>query len=213
MRPIAISMSALTASATNVAASQTPDGAGSLTINGTRASGGIVTFLTPQLISITSAADISNRTFTIAGTDMDGNSVTETGLTGPNAATIPSVKYFYSVTGMTISGAAAGAITVGNSGLATSKPIPLDLYAPVAQVSVNVTAVSAGTYKMQYTFDDVQATTWPNGTQNWTDDSAMTGKTAAFSSSITVLPRAVRIVITTAGTNPVITGNVIQPGY
>lgn len=212
MRPIQISFSATNSTVGGVAASQTPSGAGAVTINGTLAVNGVVTFATPQIVTIASTSDISNRTFTITGTDKDTNVISQSAITGPNNNTVSSTKYFYSVTGATISGAAAGAITMGTSGLAICKPIPLDMYASQAQVSVAVATVTAGTYKMQYTYDDIQATTWPNGTQNWTDDSNMTGKTSGYATVLTALPTAIRIVVTTAGSNVAITGQIVQPG-
>lgn len=212
MRPIRFSMQATSSGAAVVAASQTPSGAGAITIDGSSAVGGVVTFTTPQQLTITSTADISNRTFSFTGTDLDGNTISQTGITGPNNSTVATTKYFATVTAGTISGAAAGAITVGTNGLAISRVMPLDSYINPPNISVAVTSVSAGTYKMQYTYDNVQSTSWPNGTQNWTDDANMTGKTAAFVATLTALPTAIRIVITTAGTTPLIVGSVTQAG-
>lgn len=111
----------LAADADGIAQSQTPAGAGALTLNGAsvKANDGTASFdigyavLTPaRRIQITSAADISNRTFTVVGLDRYGHSITET-ITGPNNTTVTSVYVYSAIISITISGAAAGALTVG----------------------------------------------------------------------------------------------------
>lgn len=110
--------------ANNVCQSQTPSGAGALTLNGTLVSGGVAYLGGNQRIYITSASDISNRTFTITGfaQGLQGSSplvsVTEV-LTGPNASIVASQKQYYSISSIVISGAAAGALTIGRAGFAT----------------------------------------------------------------------------------------------
>lgn len=101
--------------ADGVCQSQTPSGAGNLTINGAQASGGVASFTAARQITIASSSDISNRTFTITGTDAAGNALVET-ITGPNNATVTTTGYFKTVTQIAISGAAAGALTVGMNG-------------------------------------------------------------------------------------------------
>lgn len=113
--------------ANNVAQSQTPTGAGaSVTLNGTLASsvptGAAVAYLGQNSrIYITSASDISNRTFAIIGlvqSPIGLVSQKET-LTGPNASTVASQQLYYQITSITISNTAAGAITIGRAGTAT----------------------------------------------------------------------------------------------
>ncbi len=114
--------------ANNVAQSQTPTGAGAaVTLNGTLASsvptGSAVAYLgRNERIYITSAADISNRTFTITGLFMTPGvgltSQTEV-LTGPNNTVVASQQQYYSISSIIISNTAAGAITIGRAGFAT----------------------------------------------------------------------------------------------
>jgi hypothetical protein len=101
--------------ADGVCTSQTPASAGNLTINGAQASGGVASFTAARQITIASSSNISNRTFTITGTDAAGNAQVET-ITGPNNATVTTTGYFKTITQIAISGAAAGALTVGMNG-------------------------------------------------------------------------------------------------
>lgn len=101
--------------ADGVCQSQTPAAAGNLTINGAQASGGVASFTAARQITIASTSNIANRTFTITGTDAAGNTQSET-LVGPNNSTVTTAAYFKTVTQVAISGAAAGAVTVGMNG-------------------------------------------------------------------------------------------------
>ena len=101
------------ADADGVCQSQTPGAGGEqdLTINGALASGGVATFTAARLITIASASDDSGRTFTVTGTDVNGNAQTET-IAGP-ATTVTGTLYFRTVTQVTVDDNTAGAITVG----------------------------------------------------------------------------------------------------
>lgn len=128
--------------ATAVCASQTPSGAGALTINGTAANNGVAYFGQMRRVYVTSAGNDSGVTFTITGTGIAGTGAIGTGggvgvstagaraiggtyfgitetVTGANVSEVSTNSLFYSVTSVTISGAAAGAVTVGMVGLAT----------------------------------------------------------------------------------------------
>ena len=103
------------ADADGVCQSQTPAAGGvqDLTINGALSSGGIATFTAARFITIASASDDSGRTFTVIGTDVNGNAQTET-IEGP-ATTVTGTLYFRTVTQVTVDDDTAGAITVGMS--------------------------------------------------------------------------------------------------
>jgi hypothetical protein len=100
------------ADADGVANSQTPSGAGNLTINGAKASGGVATFGAARQVTITSAGNDSGRTFTVTGTDANGDSVSEA-VTGANADVATSSKHFKTVTQIAVDDATAGAVTAG----------------------------------------------------------------------------------------------------
>jgi hypothetical protein len=102
------------ADADGVCQSQTPAAGGvqNLTINGALASGGVATFVAARFITITSAGADGGRTFTVTGTDVNGNAQTES-ITGPATTTVTGTKYFRTVTQVSVDANTAGAITVG----------------------------------------------------------------------------------------------------
>lgn len=108
-----IAADTVAADADGVCQSQTPAAGGeqALTINGAQASGGVATFVAARLITIASASDDSGRTFTVTGTDVNGNAQSET-IAGP-ATTVTGTKYFRTVTEVLVDDDTAGAITVG----------------------------------------------------------------------------------------------------
>lgn len=127
-----------TFSANSICLSQSPAGAGAMTLNGalantnpiagaggTAAAGAAVAYLsTPSRIYITGGSNESGRTFTIVGTQQSPNTfgtgivVTET-VTGPNASVASSANLYSTIISITVDAATAGAITVGHSGTAT----------------------------------------------------------------------------------------------
>lgn len=104
------------ADADSICQSQTPAGGGeqNLTINGANASGGVATFTAARKVTVASAGTDDGRTFTITGTDVNGDALVET-LTGPDTATVTTTGYFRTVTQVTVDNDTAGAITVGMS--------------------------------------------------------------------------------------------------
>ena len=83
------------ASTTAVAAAQTLGGAGNFTLAG--GATGFAGNNMGQKITLTSGGNISAVTFTITGTDADGNTQSED-IAGPNATTVATTKYYASVT-------------------------------------------------------------------------------------------------------------------
>ena len=104
------------ADADGVCASQTPAAGGEqdLTINGAQASGGVATFTAARFITIACAGADDGRTFTITGTDVNGNEQTET-IAGADTGTSTGTLYFRTVTTVSVDDDTAGAITVGMS--------------------------------------------------------------------------------------------------
>jgi|TARA_R110000824_G_scaffold309306_1_gene496679 hypothetical protein len=84
----------------------------SLTIGGALASGGSCTFDAGRIVTILSAGDDSGISFTVAGTDVNGDSQTES-ITGANAGTATGSKYFETVTAITAVGDPAGNVSAG----------------------------------------------------------------------------------------------------
>jgi hypothetical protein len=104
------------ADADSICQSQTPAGGGEqdLTINGANASGGVATFTAARKVTIASAGTDDGRTFTVTGTDINGDALVEA-ITGPDTATVTTTGYFKTVTQVTVDDDTAGAITVGMS--------------------------------------------------------------------------------------------------
>ena len=75
---------------------------GTFTLDGAAASGGVVNFGGARKISFTSTANASGESFTIAGEDIDGVTISEI-VTGPNATTRYSTRFFGKVTSITTS--------------------------------------------------------------------------------------------------------------
>ena len=210
MRNFVATVVANGASATSVAASQTPSGAGAVTLTATP-----VTFGSnaAQQVTIISTGNISNRTFVVSGTDVQGNVISET-ITGPNNATVTTVNYFASVTGVTISGAAAAAITMGNAATAVSPMYVVDGESnPVSIGFGTILVTGTPTWTVQHTFDDVLSTGLPNKsgpgttayspgatTNTWFNHPFVVGATANSDGNYAFPVAAVRLQLSAAGT-------------
>ena len=101
---------ALDADGISVAA--TLSGSGNLTLGGALTSGGSATFDSGRVVTLLSAGDDSGDTFTVTGTDVNGDAQTEE-ITGANAGTETGTKYFKTVTQISTDGASAGNVSAG----------------------------------------------------------------------------------------------------
>ena len=101
---------ALDADGISVAA--TLSGSGNLTLGGALTSGGSATFNAGRIVTLLSAGDDSGDTFTVTGTDVNGDAQTEE-ITGANAGTATGSKYFKTVTQIATDGASAGNVSAG----------------------------------------------------------------------------------------------------
>ena len=86
--------------------------AGNLTLGGALTSGGSATFNAGRIVTLLSAGDDSGDTFTVTGTDVNGDAQTEE-ITGANAGTATGSKYFKTVTQISTDGASAGNVSAG----------------------------------------------------------------------------------------------------
>ena len=80
-----------------------------LVLGGALTSGGAVTFDEPRNITILSAGDDSSKSFTVTGTDEQGDAVTES-ITGANADTATGSTFFTTISQIAAVGNPAGAI-------------------------------------------------------------------------------------------------------
>ena len=196
MQPISATVGPLAAAdADGICLSQTPGAAGALTLNGALVSGGVAVLDAARRVLITAAGDESAKTFTITGTSYNGQTQSET-VTGPNATTAQSVLDYKTVTSVVISAAAAGAITVGTNGVASSRWMRLDSWA-FAQVGIQVNVSGTINYTVQQTFDDPNDATNPVSPANvvWVNsaDSAVVSKAVDAQSFYAYAPTFIKI--------------------
>lgn len=192
---IQIPISLAAADADGICASQTPTAAAGFTINGALASSGVATIASAQTarqVLFTTAADETAvaKTATVTGTNATGNTITDT-VTLPNTTTVATNKYFRTVTAISISANAAGAITVGTNGVGATRVIGLDTQATTFSVGLGVTITGTVNYTVQHTFDDIQSTTEPT----WLDHATLAGDTASGDSNYAFPVNAIRLKI------------------
>jgi hypothetical protein len=139
-------------SAANIAASQTPAAAGSLTLTaGTsvksvvNAAGSTVLQLNcPRAVSVTHVTGGTARAFTVSGYDVYGQAMSEV-ITSVAAATTNGKKAFYQISGITVAGATTTAVTVGTTDILGCPVRILDLGYIVHAGYNNTLADNAGT--------------------------------------------------------------------
>ena len=176
MRPVRNYTLPRAADADGIATSQTPGAAGDLTLDGALVSGGIAYIRQTgtdsngrpysrhgQLVTITSAADDSGRTFTVYGTDAEGNVRTEE-ITGANAGVATGTVYWAEVTQIAVDAATAGAVTAGIAVTGAFGVVPLDHYIGDG-VALAVDIGGTMTYTIEDTQDNIWAQTWRDGWQ------------------------------------------------
>lgn len=79
-----------------------------------------------HLVSVTSTANLNTITFTVTGTDYNGNVISAT-LTGLNNNTVTGTQYFRTVTGVTASSTlGASTATLGWTAACSTPTIPVD---------------------------------------------------------------------------------------
>ena len=101
---------ALDADGISVAASVGNNAA--LVIGGALASGGSCTFDSGRVVTILSAGNDAAKSFTVTGTDVNGDAQTES-ITGANAGTATGSKYFKTISGISAVGNPAGNVSAG----------------------------------------------------------------------------------------------------
>jgi hypothetical protein len=169
----------------NIAATQTPAAAGSLTLTaGTsvksvvRQDGQTVLQLDcPRAVQLTTASGtiVTSRTITVSGYDYYGQAMSEviaTGTTSSAVANVAGKKAFFQITGITISGSLPVAITVGTTDV-LGLPVRVFNVSYVASVKSNSTLaqdtgtfVAAATATATTTTGDVRGTYAPATASN-----------------------------------------------
>lgn len=222
MRPRSFKVGPLVAAAANnIAASQTPGASGVVLLNGTLAAavpnaGTQAVLDTYRRVLITTAGNESAKTTSLVGITYGGLITTEI-MAMANIGTTQSALDYRAVISMTMSAAAAGAITVGTNGVASSPWFDVEAYAD-GNIAIQVTVSGTVNYTVQATLDD------PNNLQNpatitpygvtWvsSSDPAVVGATTTQQSNFLFPPRYARVLLNSQ-TNPgYVVGSFIQAG-
>lgn len=210
MRPVTVTVGPVgTVSANNIALSQTPAGAGLLTLNGSLVVNGVAVLPTAQRVKITTAD--TTHTFTITGTSPTGTLLTESFLivAGSSYSTLD----YATVTSIRISGGATGAVTVGTNGIASTPWVRFDDYAP-SPVSIQCDTTGTVNYTIQQTLDDPNSATNPVLPQNvtWlpTSDTAGVAATGAIQSNYAYVPVFARVLLNSGSGS--VTATFLQAG-
>lgn len=224
MRPIRITVAPRAASATLLAASQTP-GSSALTLTATAAgpidpqtglTGLLGSIGLGRIVSITSGGNDTGIHFTVVGIDQNGLAVTEN-VTGASGAAAVTVNYYTSVTSITPSGAVASTASAGivNTTASAQLPcIPLNPYQRQASV-VQVDVTGTISYTVQMTFDDCQSSTSNPSTATYfatpATPTALTAQSASKYDTLVAGVCGLAVTIPTYSTGATLTVNVVNP--
>ena len=133
-----------------VAASQTPSTPGPLVLTAMP-----VVLDTARRILVTTTANEAGKTLTVTGTDRGNAAISEI-LALPAAGTVQSVQDFRTVRTAVISSAAAGPVSVGTSGAASSRWLLLNQQLTPVSADINVNfGGNAGNVTVQQTADPI----------------------------------------------------------
>lgn len=105
-------------------------------------------------VAIDSAADDSDITFTISGTDWNNDPISEV-LTGGSTAVVTSVLSYKTVTSVLTSAATSGAVLLGSSAVADAPLVYFDRLAGNAQVAIQVEGSGTVNWTVSQTLNDV----------------------------------------------------------
>lgn len=103
-----------TLDADGICVAATATGAATLSATGALVSGGVATMDVARGVSLTSTGNNAAVTYTVTGTDKDGDALVED-IAGPNNTTVYGVKAFKTVTSIASDGAVVGTLTAGSS--------------------------------------------------------------------------------------------------
>lgn len=152
--PVYLSLTLAAASANNISLSQTPGGAGNLTITGAAATAGIATLDVPRRVLISTAGNDVARSFTVYGSGLGGYPISEIVTAIPNTTSKATLQDFLKVTRVSVDAATAGAITVGTNGAGSTKWVPIDHFRASFAIGLMGHLVSgAVTFQPEFTLD------------------------------------------------------------
>lgn len=203
MRPYRFTMDLDDVDADGIAQSQTPGGAGNLTLNG--ALGTTLDFA--RKLVITTGADESSRTITVTGTGENGAALVEA-ITGPNATTGESTGYFKTITTIAIDGAASGTITVGTVDEVVSRCYPIPTGADGAS-AIQVVPTGTINFTIEETLSDVFSA--DTTAADYVSISALASKTASIIGSATRGATGLRVKVNSYTNGAELKVNIVSP--
>lgn len=147
-----------------------------------------------RIIGIYSGADCSSSAFTIVGTNANGQAISETIATGPNAGTVVSTKLYKTITSVTPSATVAQDVEVGTVNTTLSAETPVFILNSKDSNAVTIAVDVTGTidYTVYESFSDPFTT---DGVTNlaYFSVSALAAKTADVVSTLDTHARAVKL--------------------
>jgi hypothetical protein len=161
--PYKINLALPAAVANGISTSQSLSGAGNLTITGSLATGGIATLTslncTGRRVGITSAGNDTSLTWTLTGTDRNGNAQSETFAGANTGLTVTSTLDYATVTKIAGSKATASTVTAGTTSVGSTPWNVVNIREPVFNIGIGVSVAAANTptVTVEYTFDDPNA--------------------------------------------------------
>lgn len=201
-RPIRVTLAPIATDADYISTSETLTTPWALQLDG------VLTFATPQHVTVTTTSDETGETFTVTGTDGSGDVITEA-LAGPNASVVVGTKNFKTITSIVGTANATG-VTAGVDGTCESAWIPLNRYCDF-NVGLGVAITGVATYTAEHTFDDVFAANFNPDTAVAYSHDVLVTKSANDDGNYTNPPTATRLKVT-AFTSGTLTYSIIQAG-
>jgi hypothetical protein len=189
-----------------IATSQTPSGAGALTLASTTVDS------IARIVIITCAGADAARTFIVTGTDADGKAQSES-VAGSNGSITATVKYYLTVTSVTVDAATAGAVKVGTRGTtsaASSITIPTDFYCQVGN-NIQVSVTGTISFTVQETYSDLLSSLLDSQSAVWNSISALTTKSANTPGQSSIGVTGIRVLINSYSTGATLTLRLITP--
>lgn len=172
---------------------------------------GTVALDTPRRVLFTPGGNDATVTWTVFGTDWNGEIISEIVTGVANPTTVYTNYDFATISAIWASAASASTLTVGTNGVASSRPIFLDRYA-LAPTSLEVDVTGTVNYTVQQSLNDPNDVGYTS--VNWVShpDPAFVNSTATAQSEYGYIPTVTRILLNseTAGTGHQVVYYVLQ---
>jgi len=196
MFPITLTKALASASANNIALSQTPLSGAALAINGALAANGVATLDTQRRVLFTFGNEGSDRTVVITGTNMFGAVISETvAIPAGAGSTAYTINDYLTVTSLLTGGGAwTHAVTVGTNGIGSTQWVSSNTQVTPGNTSILAVTVSGSvTSTLEWTNDPL----CPIGNIPWYVPSATVLTLSSGNATITWPITGWRMTITT----------------